>query len=386
MVVKQFMALLTRFLPAEVAFEGAGFVAAGVLLAIAGALLSQLWKWVTSAVGDLAKDWFKKNPHRLLPAIPCVPLLAGAALNQPVTVFVMAALAVVVGILQWRSKVVFRIGGLVFGVLVSFVASLCLDGWVVDRRLDSERKRVTVYVVLPFQNFHGEDAQTRLNLSKSLLGTINGIFGTLADVRIEPTTFKVVQDLDEWNEVATVAQRLENRGVRPDVMLANLGTLIDDPGSKQILNLLLRPTFAVAGRKGLTFNRQREIVAAGRLQDIEYLGIRASLELVAELKHLPRGPLSTVNEATIVRNAVTAYITQLQADGACPATPACTAAQEALSKPVIPLDTARDLVRIFPPDERPRLKAIHESRAAAVIGKLGQAATSLAAEPPASVE
>lgn len=381
MSLQTFWDRLGDFLPEQLIFKGGGpviFAAVGVIALFVGSIV---WKAAVDAATKLIEPWLAEHRRGMLVLILGLPIIAAAALGQNGTAVVMAAIALLAGVMLRLGRLTWGTGALVAAVASMLMVSFLVEAKVRERRKHAEDKRLTVYVVFPFRPSKGEDLATLRSLSQSLRDTVDEILGSLADVRIKPESVTADEDLNHYQKIDNVVQRLRSEGVEPDILLVNTSRMTDEPrqAATKYLTVVLRPRIPRKEPGPSRFDTKQPIRKTGLRQDVTYLAVRATLALVEQIKTMPDLPLKPEAEKEILRNAATKYIEELDSDEKCPG-PACDAARAALNAPSFTLAQIIAITNQYPPDEARRVRQIDEARAAAATGKI------TSPESPAPVE
>lgn len=361
-LLKNLQGALLQLLPhklSELTFDGAGAVLIIVLVVVAGVTFAS----AASVVGKWLDKTLEKKSRAATIFIFGVAILASLGAKRPLTALVIVLLAASAAILnRWYELTPFAYFLLVlfFGGISVFAEGSFLE---YQRRITDEQ--ITVYVVLPFQPSGGADQAVVLNLSVVLRNTFRDIFGTLANVKVQPDGSLQPGDLEAWRKPEDVAARLSRLGLSPDITLQNEGTITSNPQPPaKYVTLLLSPRFHRNGSYG------RSIVACGLDEQLEYLAIRASLELLAQIKAAAPESLTNETETAILQNAIRKYVLQLQRELQCPTGPRCGPATALAHDPAITLAKAVAVANAYPPDASPRVQEINDVRARSNIAKV----------------
>lgn len=361
--LKNLQAALLKLLPSAasgLAFEGAGAVIVIIIAVVAGIV----FKAMLDAVGKKFGEFIGNNARATTCLIFALAILAPLGAKRPYTAFAIVFLAVAAAIVHRRWGIT-PFASLLLVVVVGGVG-LVIEGRVVDYQRRKADDQLTVYVVLPFQPSGAQDRDVLVNLSASLRNTIGEIFGTLANVKVQPEGSLQPHDLDDWRELTKVETRLSDLGLSPDIILQNKGKIIADPRppAKYVITLLLSPRFHRNSSYG------RDILTFGFDDQIEYLGIRASLELLAQMKNVNPNLLTKETETAILRNAAGLYLLQLKRESHCPSGPYCAPAVELADDPAITLAKALTITNAYPPDASSRVQEINDLRSRSLISKV----------------
>lgn len=346
----------------ELVFKGAGFV---VLVVIVALFVRIVWKAATDNVTKAIAAWL--NEHRVTELVLLFGLLIGAsaALGFFVTSAAMAILGMGAAFLTSRGRLNFRMLHIAAAGLVAVTLSASVEDMIKRRMQRAEDDRVTVYVVFPFTPAHGDDPNTRLSLSQSLHRTVKDIVGSGTDVHVEPAALATMEQLNAWADFPEAVKRLSSEGVRPDILLMNSGALHEDRVSNaQFVTLLLRPRMPRPKAEGAEFDDMPYIREIGRLGDISYMAIRATLTLAERLRDRPNG---LPKEAEIAANAAKKYVELLEGELTCP--DECVAAKKAAAASGISFDELVDVVRMYPADRTSDLETVVREKESATKAK-----------------
>ena len=358
--LKSFLEALTRFVPAEFVFSGGMLLVFIIAVLIVAAIVIEAAKKV---LVDKVADWLLQDGRLYWIAVLGI-LLAGALLaNRTKSALFIALLAVIVGII-WvvrRKPVAKRYLGM---IAIVGVAAIGVEGLFT---------KLTVYVILPFEP-HGENLDHLLSVSKSLRNSMGGVLEDVANVRVEPAGFNVPKDLDDWKEASTATEQLRRKGLEPYVILENLSRLVTDTSSNyEYVTLLLTPSFPRHRRSGEEPAEGASLSYIGRVDDINILGIRVAIDLLAQLRPLANSPVTPEIEQEILHHAAEAYLRQLKEDRVCPdaKNATCIQAEASLKRPKNSIGEIRDLLSLYPADQTSNYEKIVQARKRGFTSKVG---------------
>ncbi len=368
--MKPLLKALSSYFPNGLPMD-TGAVACLALIATFLGLL--FWQALSKGMATRLENWFKAHSQMAillfastLPLLACFVTRSWYAAGIVSVVGLAALLLEVVGKLKWRLRFVV----LAMGFVV--VAAAGFQFWRDWRIRTIEDRRLKVYVILPvalpLQARLDDDEKQRVILSKRLREEIGDIFLPIVDITVRPATYSL-NDLDDWKEMRAAVERVRREGLQADLVMVNEASMT---GADEIfLSLVMRVKVHSPDGGEDGFEDLAQISQLGRLRNLSYLALRASLQMIEGLRGTALA-LTIEDENRISRRILERYQSLLDLGKAEePAPPiVAQAVQQGLRSKVLSYARVKELVNAYPYDESERLRELREPRSRVWLSRI----------------